>query len=256
MRLWTKLTTLAAGVAVLVLGMTAHAANAPIINSLHNMNNVFGPNTIENNEVCLPCHAPHNQPDQSLDLLWNHVMPTQSYTLYPVGQGTAPGLDETSRKCLSCHDGSVAVDSYGSVNGVNGIHTGTHIMPVGFQIGANGDLSHDHPVGVTYPGLSADGTTYNATGTHGFKDPTKFSSTSYSPNGQKDASGNYTTVSNYVNSSGNSIRSTGGSMSFGTTGSYNNIVGCGTCHTPHDQSYGFLHIPNQNSQLCLTCHDK
>src|SRR5437764_474062 len=110
MRITHLLAAAAAGVAVLGIGATAHAASAPIQNSKHNMNLVFGAGTIQNNEICLPCHAPHNQPDKTQDALWNHVMPTQSYTLFGTGS-TYVGLDETSKKCLSCHDCSVAVDS-------------------------------------------------------------------------------------------------------------------------------------------------
>jgi len=258
-----RLTAIAAGLVVAVLGASAHAASAPIQNSKHNMNLVFGANTIQDNQICLPCHAPHSQPDKTQDTLWNHVMPSQSYTLY--GSGTSyVGLDETSKKCLSCHDGSVAVDSYGAGGTVT---TGTHFIgttndaggnsTAGFQIGGGGDLSHDHPVGIQYPGLSADGKTWVST--RGFKDPTKFNTTSYYSAIQNPDS-SYVPA-NYVNDGGTSIKAVGGasiSLSSTTSGgvTYSNVVGCGSCHTPHTNTYNFLHVPNTNSQLCLTCHDK
>ena len=39
-------------------------------------------------------------------------------------------------------------------------------------------------------------------------------------------------------------------------GAKGTVIGCGTCHTPHTNTYGFLRFPNTNSQMCLTCHDK
>src|SRR5664279_173807 len=104
MKLWTKITTLLAGVGLLALGLTANAATAPIANSKHNMNLVFGAGTVEDGQICLPCHNPHNQP-QKMDAIWNHEMPTQTYNLW---DNTKDQLDETSLMCLSCHDGSVA----------------------------------------------------------------------------------------------------------------------------------------------------
>lgn len=263
MRIKTLLTAVVATVAVAGVSATAHAASAPIQNSKHNMNLVFGAGTIQNNEICTPCHAPHNQPDKALDALWNHVMPTQSYTLFGSGASYV-GIDETSKKCLSCHDGSVAVDSYGAGGTVT---TGTHFIgttndsngqsTAGFQVGGGGDLSHDHPVGVQYPGLSADGKTWVAA--RGFKDPTKFNKNTYY-SAIQNPDGTYVTA-NYVNSGGTSIAAVGGaSISFASTTvsgvTYSNVVGCGACHTPHTNTYNFLHVPNTNSQLCLTCHDK
>jgi predicted CXXCH cytochrome family protein len=195
-------------------------------------------------------------------------MPTQSYTLFGTG-GTASsgiyvGLDATSKKCLSCHDGSVAVDSYG--NGAAGPTTGTHYLgttndltgsTAGYQIGAGGNLSHDHPVGVTYPGLSNDGTTW--TSARGFKDPTKFNSSTYY-SAIQNPNGSYNSI-NYVNDAGSNITATGGNsigldITIVNGVTYSNVVGCGACHTPHTNTYNFLRIPNTNSQLCLTCHDK
>ena len=48
-----------------------------------------------------------------------------------------------SKLCLSCHDGTVALDSYGNVTG------GTNLMPSdpGY-IGTN--LSDDHPIGILW----------------------------------------------------------------------------------------------------------
>jgi len=250
MRLWTFLTTLAATVALGAFALTAPAA---VQNTLHNMNNTF-PGSIQNNEVCTPCHAPHNQPDQTdQDTLWNHVMPTQTYKLYGTTSAYV-GLDTTSKKCLSCHDGTVAVDSYGGYNFATnqfGPTIGTHSLAgTAFQMAKGGDLSHDHPVGVVYPGLASGGTSW--TSSSGFNDPTAFNRSTYQGHNLSDQ----VVTLNYTDGTKN-ITTAGGGFSFGTQGSnVSNVVGCGTCHTPHSQTYNFLVISNYGSQMCMTCHTR
>lgn len=267
MKFSTHTLVVLAVVAVLATGLTVMAASTSFTNPnhKHNMNNVFGANTIVNNEICLPCHTPHNQPDKSLEALWNHVMPTQSYTLFGTDATKYVGLDMVSKMCLSCHDGSVAIDSYGTWGGINtgtkklgaGLNDSWGNSTAGYVVGAGGDLKHDHPVGVIYPGWN--GTTW--TSSRGFKDPSTFAVSGAVSNTYQviDKTSGSTVTTNVNFSDGTkSITMVGGAMFFGslTEGGTANIVGCGTCHTPHTATYRFLHIPNVNSQLCLTCHDK
>jgi predicted CXXCH cytochrome family protein len=93
------------------------------------------------NEICIFCHTPHNAKSPQLVPLWNHASTTASYTLY-----SSPTMDETplqprshSKSCLSCHDGTVAIDSYGN-------RTGTHLVTGAAMLGT--DLSDDHPISV------------------------------------------------------------------------------------------------------------
>lgn len=111
-------------------------------------------------ELCVFCHTPHNATTAvTAAPLWNHgVTAVTSYGTYTsatlnatVGQ---PG--DISKLCLSCHDGTVAIDTYGT-------RTGTNFMTGGALVGTN--LSNDHPVGFTY-----DATLATADG--GLKDPT------------------------------------------------------------------------------------
>ena len=275
MRLWTFLSSLGAGAALCALALTAHGA---VQNTPHNMNATFGANTIQDNQVCLPCHAPHNQPDPTQGFLWNHVMSANGstgYTMYaPLntsieGKSLVVGLDDTSMKCLSCHDGSVAVDNYGGYNfttqtfgssvspnktflGVANDTLGHSTAP--FVIGGSGSLASDHPVGVLYPGLASGGTSW--TSASSFNDPTQLASHPGQYYGW--TTSNTQVWTNYVTSTGTTIsRAAGGGMTFGTTGAnVGNVVGCGSCHTPHTYTYNFLIVPNTNSQLCLTCHAK
>ena len=65
-------------------------------------------------EICLPCHTPHNADTTEPDApLWNHAVTSALYTLYD-----SPTMDvapeqprPASKLCLSCHDGTVALDS-------------------------------------------------------------------------------------------------------------------------------------------------
>jgi len=69
-------------------------------------------------EVCVYCHTPHgsNQAEPNLPL-WNHTIPDKnSFTLFETAAlngmtstVTTPG--PASLTCLSCHDGTIAIDS-------------------------------------------------------------------------------------------------------------------------------------------------
>ncbi len=89
------------------------------------------------------CHTPHNADTTVTDgPLWNHEVTTATYTVY-----SSPTMDVavgqpggTSKLCLSCHDGTVAVDNFG------GTTTGTVEIPPYADITT--DLSDDHPIGM------------------------------------------------------------------------------------------------------------
>lgn len=223
------------------LGMTAVSIGADIPSvgtpkgsgisvSPHNMN-AFGVQ-VENQEVCRPCHTPHNSQAKTLGLLWNHQVNTgATYTLYKTSSSYV-GLDSSSKLCLSCHDGAIAVDNYG------GKTTGTHFVTGSKAVGLNGDLSDDHPVGVKYPGtFSADGKTWTPSVSNGvpstsFNDPTAAVFSADGPNG-------------------------GSGLRLATLPDGSKGIGCGTCHNPHVNSNGdFLRTSMQYSFLCLKCHNK
>lgn len=114
-------------------------ASAQIAGSAHD----FSGEGWSRGEICITCHTPHNA-DTTIDAaLWNHTVSTALYTLYdsptmdaaPAQPGTA------SLVCLSCHDGTVALDSFGGATG------GTMIDPAG---DLTTDLSDDHPVGILW----------------------------------------------------------------------------------------------------------
>ncbi len=90
-------------------------------------------------QICLPCHAPHFAPSDDNAPLWNHELSTATYTLYSSGSLDATLSQPTgiSKLCLSCHDGTVAVDSFGG-------RTGSQFIDGDASLGT--DLSEHHPV--------------------------------------------------------------------------------------------------------------
>lgn len=96
-------------------------------------------------QICIYCHTPHNAKTGADNVapLWNHGVTAATFTLYSSSTLNAvPGQPAgVSKACLSCHDGTVAIDTFGS-------QTGTHNMTGGANLGNN--LSNDHPISFTY----------------------------------------------------------------------------------------------------------
>lgn len=181
------------------------------------------------NQICLPCHAPHNAivRDASGVLvgapLWNHTLSTATYVLYvdpTTGQNVTGEVDTNSRLCLSCHDGTVAVDSFGGGAGTQQL--------TGGLIGT--DLSNDHPIG--------EAAIWPTTTPPYLVDP--------------------------------ALRSAAGIMPLRQLADGRNVVGCTSCHEPHNrknQQY-MLWVNNSGpattvdgrsvsgSALCMNCHKK
>jgi predicted CXXCH cytochrome family protein len=105
------------------------------------------------NDICGPCHTPHNSVSGGAPL-WNHSNTTySSWTMYNNTNGTQDSsvpantaLGPVSKACLSCHDGTAAVDSIGGATGTVFISTFGSTLTVG----GSGDLSSDHPISITY----------------------------------------------------------------------------------------------------------
>jgi predicted CXXCH cytochrome family protein len=106
-------------------------------------------------ERCNVCHIPHNA-NFAASLLWNHEVSTvvystyNSYTLDSAGMGQPDG---SSKLCLSCHDGTNAIDSFGENAG------GTEFMDSGSNKNLGTSLADDHPVSFIYDAAlaTADG---------------------------------------------------------------------------------------------------
>ncbi len=98
-------------------------------------------------EICQVCHTPHGAVTGLTAPLWNHEVTTATFTLYtnvvsPSFDATASQPAGASKLCLSCHDGTVAMDNFGGQTG------GTDFISGGELLGT--DLSNEHPVSFTY----------------------------------------------------------------------------------------------------------
>lgn len=131
-----------------------------IVGSKHDFPNTWGA-PAATDQICIYCHTPHDA-SATLKPLWNHTATAfGAYTVYSnttmnATVGQPAGI---SKMCLSCHDGTVAVDSYGGAVGSNMVTLGSGLVGT--------DLSNDHPVSFVYDAAlaTADGELKNPTTT-------------------------------------------------------------------------------------------
>ncbi len=144
----------------------ASIACAGIADTKHNLS-VAGPGTvksIDETEVCVFCHTPHRAIKNDSIPLWNHNLSTAgNYGVYtsPTFDGATTvqdlgGTDATtaavSNLCLSCHDGTVAINALNNPSNAN--PNGNPTMAGTAADGAipdgtarlGTDLTDDHPV--------------------------------------------------------------------------------------------------------------
>jgi predicted CXXCH cytochrome family protein len=142
------------GLVLLWATLYAATARGEIVGSPHD----FSGRGWSGGRVCVVCHTPHNADRTVSDApLWNHQVTSATYQLY-----SSPTMDATVRQpehygsklCLSCHDGTVALDSFGGASGTTFI-SGSALIGT--------DLRGTHPIGLTYDsGLAIqDGELYN-----------------------------------------------------------------------------------------------
>lgn len=106
----------------------------------------FSGETWSGGEICVVCHTPHNSNTSVAEApLWNHEVTTATFDLYnspTFNSSTTIGQpDGNSKLCLSCHDGTVAINSFDSVTGS---------LMIGGPALLGTDLSNDHPISFTY----------------------------------------------------------------------------------------------------------
>ncbi len=206
-------------------GLFAVTTFADITTTAHN----FSGSLWGGGEICKPCHTPHAA-QVGIGFLWAHEMSGLSYTLYDGNTTNAGGtdmLDVHARLCLSCHDGSVALNDYHGGGGQD------FFISEARQIGGGGDLTSEHPIGT-------------ATGPDGY------------PLG-----GN--TRFNAATQSGSGLWGFGPGFipevplfPFDAGAGEIQVVSCSSCHNPHGESgvMKLLRKSNAGSDLCLTCHIK
>jgi predicted CXXCH cytochrome family protein len=174
--------------------------------------------------ICVACHAPHKSDTSVADApLWSHASSTASYTLYssPTLKATITQPGGSSKLCLSCHDGTVAVNSFGGV-------TGTTMISTANNLGTN--LKSSHPIGFSYDSALA-------TANGSIHDPSSKSVTIGS--GAQTKTGTIGSVLLY-----------GGQMECGSCHDVHNTFTVGGAGT------GLVKVDQSGSKICLACHDK
>ncbi len=150
---------------VVVGSLAAYATQAGIVGSKHDFTTgngwSFNNNPADPETVCGVCHVPHHA-DKDAGPLWGHqTISSSGWTMYAqtVGAGaqSSPGANvqhlvptapkASSLACLSCHDGSIAINAYGGNPGSVSLSGNAAIS---FDQGANKNLSHSHPISFKY----------------------------------------------------------------------------------------------------------
>ncbi len=203
--------------------------------------------------LCTFCHTPHKA--KSTLLLWNHTLSSNTFQwdVAATTSGTAlPGFtgnayNGPSAKCLSCHDGSVAIGDVGWFN--EATHTGSGALWGTMRnsktlVGTGGNLSGNHPVAIPYPFNGAPNV-YNGSTT-----------------------GAQLATNDFVGDpTANNIRlysDVGGGAIVGKPTSGQTGIECSSCHDPHNKAAKenfFLRgklvgSSTADGYLCLQCHQK
>ena len=235
------------GLGVIVLsafGASLAYGAGSVVDSKHNMNVVSAANADIQGRVCAFCHTPHHALDSNeadYNPLWSHTFTTQIFDEYqsPTLQGANDAIDVlagSSRLCMSCHDGAIAVDQHYSFAG-NDLRTGDSWGEI--AVAGDRSLTNDHPIGFDYAlvGGSSNNTGTTPKAAVAGEDPEiRGTTTPLLADGGR-------TIADLMLDDGT------GAM----------IMTCGSCHDVHDtysvDTY-FLVGKQDGSQICLTCHIK
>ncbi len=144
------MTCLMKGVLICAVLLTQSYGQERIATTVHNLS-AGGPGVMRaasEQQICIFCHAPHNT--LGLQPLWNRQLSAANYQIYTSSTLDAqPGQPTGSSKlCLSCHDGTIALGSV--LSRADQIRMlGGDFLPSGLtNLGT--DLSDDHPISFHY----------------------------------------------------------------------------------------------------------
>jgi hypothetical protein len=142
-------TRIGAVLAAALMATVAVAQYSGVLQTVHNLS-VSGPGEIRSEtetEVCKFCHIPHSAVVNAP--LWGHQLSNvKHYDTASVRTGAArvaaPQPDGSSRLCLSCHDGTVAL---GDIGGKSNHDPAKQTLLFGRGANSLGtDLSGSHPI--------------------------------------------------------------------------------------------------------------
>ena len=274
--------------ATTVFAMSAQAAG--ISSTKHNLSSSGGGvnKNSATDQICVFCHTPHGADTAAAAPLWNKKLPlASSYTLYSALNtsslnGEILPVGSVSLACLSCHDGSQAMDNMVNAPGAGGYNAGGANFSNGTWTGANQtlgkinttsvtnlgtDLRNDHPIGVAYCGGGLTGTGNTVSGTCADLDFINATATTTSDgrlNAQLQTASVNTNQVFWINVDGAANRSKNDISLYTRTFSGSIArpsVECGSCHDPHVESKAgnnmmFMRVSTAGSQICLSCHIK
>jgi predicted CXXCH cytochrome family protein len=211
-----------------------YSAVGKVLNSKHDLSSGSTSGNIKSTDqtqVCVFCHVAHQaSAANKQEPLWNHTLTATNFStayasstftalgtgITAIGQGTA-GTATTSHLCLSCHDGTVAVNSLYKFTATipdSGDLVGGKLTGIG-SLGT--DLSSSHPVN-----FSMDQTTWTKTNPH-------------------------------IVTINTTTHATTGAVSLPLDS--NNKLQCASCHTSHDNTNtNFLRDSLTGSAICIDCH--
>ena len=274
-------------------------ANAGIAESVHNLG-VTGTGPSANGgarnqftgtaEICVFCHTPHGGDSSAAAPLWNRNLgsPSRFSTYDQLGTSTFDAkiadVGSVSIACLSCHDGTIALDSMinepgsgadnpgfsaGSWRGDDnepapsgiGSNENSAVLKAGIVQNLGIDLTNDHPIGMQFAGggISASKPVVPQGETN---DP-DFAEVLY-----KVKDGQFLWWVDRDWRTGGDGERTKRDVVLYTRDASNGYPGqseqepfveCASCHDPHTtENPTFLRISNTDtpSGLCLTCHVK
>jgi predicted CXXCH cytochrome family protein len=238
------------GLCALAGTITIHAQNTSVIaggpHDLSAGSALRNSDSTIDGQTCIFCHTPHG--GSNTIPLWNRNATTgASYQLYTSSTTTSTTTasqlaSSISGACLSCHDGTIAVDVLADVNGLafgpsvaftaqgtakasygGGSGGSSNVMSGGLPF-LGGDLRNDHPVAIVYETARA-------------AKPGEF-------------------VTQQISGSVISVGTSNPLPLFGASAA-TATVECASCHNAHNNSLGnFLRKPNTGSAMCLSCHIK
>jgi len=215
-----------ASVSAFVAASPALAQHERVASTRHNLS-VSGPGEIrslDETEICKFCHIPHNAiiPEP----LWGHTLSKAQYVT-PQRRNSKGELEKTpqpdgsSRLCLSCHDGTVALGDIGGEPRPIAM-AGAQRLGSGRNSSLGTDLSGSHPISFKLP----DGSPYRADDDRDMV-LRPLATVRADPSVRLDANGK---------------------------------MQCTTCHDPHtDRYYREGQVPHfwvkpTVEEVCLTCH--
>ncbi|HCY62907.1 MAG TPA: hypothetical protein DHV59_08790 [Oxalobacteraceae bacterium] len=133
-------------------------------------------------EICIFCHTPHGAQSNTTPPLWNRALSNATYSASNTYTSSsidadaaelAAGPGGSSKLCLSCHDGTMAIDKVSvNIDVTNGnssnnttikMNVASEVkMPIGsgadtgFTRNLGTNLSNDHPISFTYSSTMVD----------------------------------------------------------------------------------------------------